>query len=172
MELLNGLQIFHLRRFEDSRGQFTEAFLEKQLNIKFVQDNFSVSKRGVIRGMHYQIINPQGKLVFVTHGKILDVAVDLRSNSETFGKWFGVELSAKNGAAIYIPAGFAHGFQALTKDASVFYKCTDYYNPLGERTLIFDDSEVGIQWNNIESVVSQKDLCGLPLCDVEKFRSV
>ena len=119
---------------------------EHGLNMNFVQDNQSMSVKGVLRGLHFQKQYPQGKLVRVIKGKVFDVAVDVRPTSETFGKWFGVELSAKNKKQFYIPEGFAHGFLVLSDEAEFAYKCTDFYHPGDEGGLAYDDPEIGIRW--------------------------
>ena len=169
---LEGVLVLEPRVFADERGAFVETWNAERyaaLGIEgpFVQDNVSVSKRGVVRGLHFQNPNPQGKLVSVLHGAVYDVAVDLRVGSETFGEWVGVELSAENGRQMWIPEGFAHGFQALA-DGTVFsYKCTAYYSPADERSLRWDDPALGIAWPLAEPIVSAKDaaapvLMGLP----------
>lgn len=150
------------RVFADARGRFVETWNAERyagLGIPgpFVQDNVSVSKRGVLRGLHFQNPNAQGKLVSVLHGAVWDVAVDLRVDSPTFGEWVGVELSAENGRQMWIPEGFAHGFQAL-EDATVFgYKCTAAYSPADEHSLRWDDPALGIAWPLAEPRVSAKD---------------
>ena len=136
----------------------------------FVQDNHSYSVQNVLRGMHYQVGHPQGKLVRVVRGEIFDVAVDLRKSSPTFGKWDGVTLSGDNFRMLWIPAGFAHGFHVLSEDAHVLYKATDFYHPDCERTLAWNDAEVNINWRlNTTPVVSDKDARGLPFREAEKF---
>ncbi len=139
------------RVFSDARGFFLETYNERgfaELGIaeRFVQDNQSHSKRGVLRGLHYQTEQAQGKLVRVLQGKIYDVAVDLRAGSTTRGKWVGVELSAETNRMIWIPKGFAHGFYTMSETADVLYKVTDFYAPAHERTLLWDDTTVGIRW--------------------------
>ena len=148
---LPGLKVIEPRVFADERGFFLEtwnlrAFRDAGLEAAFVQDNHSRSARGVLRGMHYQIRRPQGKLVRVAAGAVFDVAVDLRRGSATFGQWFGAELSAENGRMMWVPAGFAHGFLSLTDGADFLYKCTDYYAPEHERVLRWDDPDLGIPW--------------------------
>lgn len=148
--------------FGDSRGYFMETYRasryhELGLPAVFVQDNCSFSARGVLRGMHYQLERPQGKLVSVAVGEILDVAVDVRRGSPTFGKWTGVALSADNHRQLYIPEGFAHGFGVMSETALVQYKCTDYYDPPSERGLIWSDPQVGIEWGIGNPAVSDKD---------------
>lgn len=138
--------------FEDDRGFFFESFNQRDfqqitgLDIQFVQDNHSKSSRGVLRGLHYQIQHPQGKLMRVTQGSVFDVAVDLRQSSPNFGKWVGVELSAENKKQLWVPPGFAHGFVVTSDFAEFLYKTTDYWYPEHERSLIWCDASVGIQW--------------------------
>lgn len=159
---LDGVLILEPRVFEDERGRFLETwnaerYAEAGILGPFVQDNVSVSKRGVLRGLHFQNPNPQGKLVSVLQGAVYDVAVDLRTDSPTFKEWVGVELSAENGRQMWIPEGFAHGFQALA-DRSVFsYKCTAPYSPADEHVLRWDDPALGIEWPLDEPVMAQKD---------------
>jgi len=163
--------------FSDSRGFFMEIFqarkfAEAGLPTHFVQDNHSGSHRGILRGLHYQIQNPQGKLVRAITGTIFDVAVDLRKSSPTFGKWVGVILSAENHLQIWIPPGFAHGFYVLSDWAEVHYKTTDFYNPRGERTLRWDDPHIRIDWPLIEHqppLLSEKDAQGKYLSEAELF---
>jgi dTDP-4-dehydrorhamnose 3,5-epimerase len=161
--------------FGDQRGFFLEVYHQEKfhahgISLNFVQDNLSRSQRGVLRGLHYQVQHPQGKLVTVLAGEIYDVAVDVRKSSPTFGKWIGRTLSAENRHALYIPPGFAHGFHVLSESADVFYKCTDLYHPEHERTLLWNDSEVGVDWSlTDEPLLSEKDQSGLSLSDVECF---
>lgn len=141
--------------FGDSRGYFMETFNDefapyiKHLDgsaATFVQDNESRSKKGVLRGLHFQMANPQGKLVRVIEGAVFDVAVDLRKDSDTFGKWYGVELSAENKKQFYVPEGFAHGFYVLSESATFVYKCTRFYDPSSEGGLLWNDPEIGVEW--------------------------
>jgi dTDP-4-dehydrorhamnose 3,5-epimerase len=162
--------------FEDERGFFMEtwsqrAFLEHGLDLNFVQDNHSKSVKGTLRGLHYQIVNPQGKLVRVTEGKVFDVAVDMRKASPTFGKWVGAVLSEENKQLFWIPPGFAHGFYVMSQGAQLQYKCTDIYNPKAERTIIYNDETLGIKWplDGAELILSQKDMEGLRFEDSETF---
>ncbi|MBD2139550.1 dTDP-4-dehydrorhamnose 3,5-epimerase [Anabaena sp. FACHB-1237] len=150
--------------FQDSRGFFLESynqriFTEKTgLNTNFVQDNHSKSEYNVLRGLHYQIIQPQGKLVRVIAGKIFDVAVDIRKNSPTFGQWVGYELSAENKLQMWIPIGFAHGFLVLSENAEVIYKTTDYYAPGGDRSILWNDPDLDIKWPLEQPpIISAKD---------------
>lgn len=161
--------------FGDARGFFLEswnerAFLEAGIKARFVQDNHSRSARNVVRGLHYQIRQPQGKLVRVTVGEIFDVAVDIRKSSPTFGKWAGTKLSTQNKRIIWIPPGFAHGFLALSESAEVLYKTTDYYSPEHERTILWNDPELGIAWPlRGEPLFSAKDRQGVPFAKAEAF---
>ena len=161
---------------EDERGFFFESFNQKRfedatgLNIRFVQDNHSRSVRHVLRGLHYQIHRPQGKLVRVISGEVFDVAVDLRRSSVTFGKFVSTVLSAANKKQLWIPEGFAHGFLVLSDAAEFLYKTTDYYVPDDERCLIWNDSGIGIDWpKGIEPILSAKDRLGLSLSKAEVF---
>lgn len=138
--------------FGDDRGFFQESFNHKAFadaigqEVQFVQDNHSRSSEGVLRGLHYQLARPQGKLVRVVQGAVFDVAVDMRRNSKNFGKWIGLELSAQNKKQLWIPAGFAHGFLVLSDSADFLYKTTEYYDPSSERAVLWNDPEVGIEW--------------------------
>lgn len=149
--------------FKDRRGIFLESyrkslFRERGLDIDFVQDNISSSKKGAIRGLHYQIENPQDKLIMVMQGEIMDVAVDLRVSSSTFGSCITRTISEKNRHQLFIPKGFAHGFLVLSEEALVYYKCSDYYNPEGERGLLWNDPALDINWGVDDPVISDKDL--------------
>ncbi len=162
--------------FGDERGFFYESFnaaaFEAATGLKrqFVQDNHSKSQRGVLRGMHYQIQQPQGKLVRVVAGEVFDVAVDLRKSSPSFGRWFGTHLSAQNQHQLWIPEGFAHGFVVLSETAEFLYKTTDYYAPEHERSLLWNDPELGIEWPFDEAPqLSAKDQAGKRLSDAELF---
>ena len=162
---IEGLYVIEPTVFPDSRGYFMETynyndFKEAGLDMVFVQDNQSMSVRGVLRGLHFQKQFPQGKLVRVVRGKVFDVAVDLRADSATYGKWFGVELSAENKKQFYIPEGFAHGFLVLSDEAEFAYKCTDFYHPGDEGGLLWSDPEIGIDWpieEGMELIISEKD---------------
>ena len=150
----------------DARGYFTETYNERDMreagfDIHFVQDNRSMSQKGVLRGLHFQINHPQCKLIHVVRGSVFDVAVDLREGSKTRGKWFGVELSAENKKMFYIPEGFAHGFLVLSDEAEFTYKCTDFYHPGDEGGIKWDDPDIGIKWpieNGIKLNLSDKDM--------------
>lgn len=173
---LPGVLIITPKVFSDSRGAFWETWNLKTfetagLPATWVQDNFSVSKKNVLRGIHYQVIQPQGKLVRAAYGAVLDVAVDLRRNSPHFGKHVAVELSAENGRMLWIPEGFGHGFLVLSEQAGFAYKVTDYYNPKGERTILWNDPELAIQWpiKLDEAIISEKDAQGATLATAEVF---
>ena len=161
---IEGLLIIEPSVFRDARGHFLEfynanEFISNGIPSTFVQDNLSVSKKGVIRGLHFQE-EPyaQGKLVRVTSGAALDVAVDLRKDSSSFGQSFCLELNAENNKMLWIPAGFAHGFEALSDDVTFVYKVTQYYNKHSEKGLVFNDSDLNIKWRTNEPIVSEKDL--------------
>lgn len=162
---IDGLYVIEPKVHEDGRGYFMETYNQKDmeeagLNMKFVQDNQSMSVRGVLRGLHYQKEFPQGKLVRVLKGRVFDVAVDIREDSETYGRWFGVELSDENKKQFYIPEGFAHGFLVLSKTAEFAYKCTDFYRPGDEGGIAWDDKDINIQWpfeEGMEIILSEKD---------------
>jgi dTDP-4-dehydrorhamnose 3,5-epimerase len=162
--------------FGDERGFFMETFRDEwfKQNIAdrtFVQENHSKSVKGVLRGLHYQTENTQGKLVRVISGAVFDVAVDMREFSPTFGQWVGEILSAENKRQLWVPEGFAHGFYVLTDEAEFTYKCTDYYNPKAEHSLIWNDETVGIEWPlEGEPSLSAKDLAGKILKDAVKFK--
>jgi dTDP-4-dehydrorhamnose 3,5-epimerase len=173
---LPGVMVLTAPVYRDSRGAFCETFNlrnieEAGLPSVWVQDNFSISSKNVLRGIHYQITQPQGKLVRVTHGAVLDVAVDIRRSSATFGKHFAIELNAELGEMLWIPAGFGHAFLALTDHAAFAYKVTDYYSPSGERTILWNDPELAIQWpiDSSEAIVSDKDRAGALIKDAEIF---
>lgn len=163
--------------FGDQRGFFMETyqqkvFAEQGITAQFVQDNHSGSRRGTLRGLHYQIQQAQGKLVRVVAGQIFDVAVDLRRSSPTFGQWVGEVLSAENKRQLWIPPGFAHGFYVLSEWAEVVYKASDFYAPQWERTLLWNDPAVGIEWpleGSPELLISEKDRAGLPLAQAETY---
>lgn len=162
---IDGLYVIEPKVHEDGRGYFMETYNQKDmeeagLNMKFVQDNQSMSVRGVLRGLHYQKKFPQGKLVRVLKGRVFDVAVDIRKDSETYGQWFGVELSDDNKKQFYISEGFAHGFLVLSKTAEFAYKCTDFYRPDDEGGIAWDDKDINIQWpfeEGMEIILSEKD---------------
>ncbi|MEW6668839.1 MAG: dTDP-4-dehydrorhamnose 3,5-epimerase [Thermodesulfobacteriota bacterium] len=158
--------------FQDVRGFFLELYHEAKfaragIHARFVQDNRSRSRKGTVRGLHYQIRKPQGKLVWVPHGRVYDVAVDLRRNSPGFGKWVGMILSDEEKNAVYIPPGFAHGFCVLSEEAEIFYKCTDFYDPEAERCIRWNDPALGIDWPVVEPVLSGRDAASPLLADAE-----
>ncbi len=165
------------RVYGDARGFFFESFNRRALEaalgrpLDFVQDNHSRSARGVLRGLHYQLPNPQGKLVRVIHGEVFDVAVDLRRRSPTFGRWVGETLSAENKRQVWIPEGFAHGFLVLSAEAEFLYKTTDYWHPEHERCIRWDDPELAIRWplEGAAPVVSAKDAKGTPFREAAVF---
>lgn len=173
---LDGLLVIEPTVFGDQRGFFYESFNAQRfaeqtgVTVDFVQDNHSRSAKGVLRGLHYQIQQAQGKLVRVTTGAVFDVAVDLRQSSPTFGQWYGLELSAENKRQLWIPAGFAHGFVVTSDVAEFLYKTTDYYAPAYERSVIWNDPAIGIDWPlDCEPLLSAKDKAGVPLAEAEVF---
>ena len=171
------VMILEPKVFGDARGFFMESFNEKifreltGVTLPFVQDNNSRSGRGVLRGLHYQVRQPQGKLVRVVRGAVFDVAVDIRRASPSFGRWVGVELSEDNNRQLWVPPGFAHGFLVLTESADFLYKTTDYYAPEHERCLLWNDPAVGVQWPTVDGapLLSGKDQAGLTLDRAEVF---
>jgi len=172
---LPGLVILEPRVFGDERGFFLESYNQKMfaglgIEVHFVQDNHSSSRRNVLRGLHYQIKHAQGKLVRAVEGEILDVAVDMRRSSPTFGGWEAVRLSGENKRMLWIPQGFAHGFRVTSEKAQVLYKATDYYAPEYERTLAWNDPDLKIDWGlEGEPIVSGKDQRGASFRDAEAF---
>jgi len=174
---LPGVKLLEPRVFNDDRGFFLEswnarAFAAVGIDASFVQDNHSLSAKGVLRGLHYQIGSPQGKLVRVVAGAVFDVVVDLRRSSGTFGRWAGYELSAKNKRQAWIPTGFAHGFLSLQDDTELLYKCTDFYSAQAERSLIWNDPDIGIAWPlNVvgKPLLSDKDAAAKTLAEAEVF---
>lgn len=173
---LPGVLLITPRIFSDNRGAFWETWNQKAfesagLPTTWVQDNFSVSKKNVVRGIHYQTIQPQGKLVRAAHGAVFDVAVDLRRNSPRFGEHVGIELSEENGRMLWIPEGFGHAFLVLSEMAGFAYKVTDFYNPTGERTIVWNDTDLRIEWpvEPAQVIVSDKDAKGATLQAAEAF---
>jgi len=173
---LPGVTLIEPRVFGDARGFFLESwnakgFADAGLDLAFVQDNHSRSARGVLRGLHYQLTNPQGKLVRVTHGAVFDVAVDIRRSSPHFGRWVGYELSAENHRMLWIPPGFAHGFLVLSETADFLYKCTSLYDPPSDRGIRWNDPAIGIAWPGLaaEPLLSAKDAAAPLLADAEVF---
>ncbi|MEH0093522.1 dTDP-4-dehydrorhamnose 3,5-epimerase [Vibrio metschnikovii] len=168
------IKIIEPQIFGDERGFFMETWnqqkFERQVTQQptyFVQDNHSKSKQGILRGLHYQVENTQGKLVRVISGEVFDVAVDIRKNSPTFGQWVGTYLTAENKRQLWVPAGFAHGFYVTSPEAEFVYKCTDYYNPSAERAIIWNDPKLGIAWPLLggEPLLSEKDKMAQRLAD-------
>lgn len=172
---LSGAFVLEPRVFGDSRGFFFESFNQRAFaeatgtETCFVQDNHSRSAKGVLRGLHYQIRQPQGKLVRVVRGAVFDVAVDLRKSSPTFGQWIGVELSEENQRQLWVPPGFAHGFVVLSESADFLYKTTDYYAPEHERCIIWNDPDIGIDWPLQNPALSAKDQAGKAFAGAEVF---
>jgi dTDP-4-dehydrorhamnose 3,5-epimerase len=172
---LPGVLVIEPRRFHDDRGLFFESFNEPAyakagIPARFVQDNISYSRPGVLRGLHYQLPNSQGKLCSVLRGEVFDVVVDIRKGSPTFGKWVGLALSFENGRQIYIPEGFAHGFLA-TGDCAIFqYKCTTFYDPKSEGSIAWDDPMIGIEWPRRDVCLSPKDAAAPRLAEVAAHR--
>jgi len=171
-----GVTVLRSPVFRDSRGYFQEIYNRKTLievgiDLDWKQDNLSVSQKNVLRGLHYQIVEPQAKLVRVVRGAVLDVAVDIRKSSLTFGQHVSVELKAGDGQAFLIPAGFAHGFVALEPDTTFLYKVDRYYSPKSERTILWNDPALGITWpvSAEDAIVSAKDQLGAPLATAEVF---
>ena len=166
--------------FGDARGFFFESFNQAAFDAatgtrhQFVQDNHSRSQRGVLRGLHYQIQQPQGKLVRVAQGAVFDVAVDIRCGSPTFGRWVGVELSAENQRQLWVPPGFAHGFVVTSESADFLYKTTDYYAPQFERSIAWNDPALAIEWPDlgVAPTLSAKDQAGVPLAHAEVFEAL
>lgn len=173
---LAGLLVLEPKVYGDERGFFFESFNARRfaeltgVTAPFVQDNHSRSLKGVLRGLHYQIQQAQGKLVRVTAGAVFDVAVDIRKSSPTFGQWFGIELSAENKRQMWIPPGFAHGFTPVTESAEFLYKTTDYWAPEHERCILWNDPAIGIDWQlDGAPTLSAKDQTGKRLADAEVF---
>lgn len=172
---LPGVLIVEPKVFGDARGYFMESYqaqryAEAGIAGPFVQDNISFSRRGILRGLHVQNPNPQGKLVQVLQGEVFDVAVDIRVGSPTFGQWEGVVLSQENARQLYVPPGLAHGFLVTGETALFAYKCTDYYAPQAEISVLWNDPDIGIAWPRIEPQLSAKDAAGLRLADIDPAR--
>ena len=171
---LPGIILLEPERRGDSRGFFLETYREDALkeagiDEHFVQDNHSRSTRGVLRGLHYQLTQPQGKLVRVATGSVFDVAVDVRAGSSTFGQWYGTTLDEENMRMMYIPQGFAHGFVVTSEIADFLYKCTDYYHPQSEQGILWNDSAIGIEWPDVDFRLSDKDGRNPPLKEQPKY---
>ena len=170
--VLRKVFVIHPDVHADKRGYFMETYHQKEfsasgIDVAFIQDNQSRSARGTLRGLHYQIQRPQGKLIRVLYGEVFDVSVDIRRSSPDFGKWFGIRLSGENKTAIYVPPDFAHGFCVLSERAEFFYKCTDFYVPEFERTIRWDDPDLAIDWPLKEPILSEKDAAAPFLRDAE-----
>ena len=170
---IEGVKIIKSEIFQDSRGLFFESYnkkeFEKELGTTtiFVQDNYSKSKKGVLRGLHFQINKPQGKLIRVLRGEIFDVVVDLRKDSKSFSSWHGLTLSEENNEQLWVPSGLAHGFIVTSEYADVSYKVTDYWFPEFEKTLLWNDPQIGIDWPSNDPLLSKKDLQGLKFSELE-----
>lgn len=166
----NNLIIIEPQIFKDERGHFLECFQANRyakLGLPhFVQDNISLSKRHVLRGLHYQLNHPQGKLIWVTKGHIFDVVIDIRLNSPTFGQAFSIELNDQTSIQLYVPPGFAHGFYVLSKEAYVYYKCTEFYIPQDEYGIIWSDTQLNITWPSKQPILSAKDKTLSPLHEI------
>lgn len=176
---LQGVLLIEPRVFQDDRGFFLESYQKKHFSdagipFDFVQDNHSKSCQGVLRGLHYQVRQPQGKLVRVIAGEIFDVALDIRRASPTFGQWFGTHLSAENKQMLWVPAGFAHGFYVTSLEAEVLYKATDFYAPQWERTIVWNDPAIDIRWpaNGSLPILSTKDQAGSLLSAAEVYEEL
>ena len=170
---LAGLLLVKPDVFGDERGFFQETwnlrrYTEAGLDRYFVQDNLSLSRKGILRGLHFQNPGPQGKLVYVLQGEVFDVAVDVRTDSPTFGQWHGVTLSADNHHQLFVPEGFAHGFCVTSETALFAYKCTDFYNPKAEFSLLWNDPDIGIEWPITKPELSEKDKNGQPLSEFSR----
>lgn len=170
-----GLVIVEPKVFGDARGFFMETWNQQRyrdagLDLNFVQDNLSYSRRGILRGLHFQNPKGQGKLVYALQGEVFDVAVDIRKNSPTFGRWHGVTLSAENKRQFFVPAGFAHGFAVLSETALFAYKCTELYTPQNEMSLLWNDPDVGVRWPLENPQLSEKDIRGVRLKDIPRDR--
>ena len=171
---IHGAKIVQPKVFGDARGFFLETFEKRRyqemldIDVEFVQDNHSRSSKGVLRGLHFQKTNPQGKLVRVVRGEVFDVAVDIRQSSSTYGKWYGVLLSEENKTQFWLPPGLAHGFVVLSDTADFEYKCTDYYDPSDEGCLLWNDPELGIEWPITAPLLSEKDKLGKLFKDLAK----
>jgi dTDP-4-dehydrorhamnose 3,5-epimerase len=174
---LPGVWLIEPRVFQDERGFFLETYQSEKfaalgITHPFIQDNLAGSARGVLRGLHYQVRHPQGKLIQAIHGEVFDVVVDLRRSSPNFGKWVGVSLKSVDHSMLWVPPGFAHGYYVVSEQAEVAYKVTDRYAPEWERTLLWNDPALGIEWpliDNIEPILSVKDAAGKRLSDADTF---
>ncbi len=160
---IEDVKLIKPRRFDDDRGFFSQTYHEEQyreagIDVRFVQDNWSHSSKGVLRGLHYQLKNPQAKLVSVMRGEVFDIVVDVRHGSPTFGKWIGEVLSVENGHQLYVPAGFAHGFLVLSNEVDFFYKCSDFYTLGDEYGILWSDPAIGVEWPLNDVLLSEKDI--------------
>lgn len=164
-----GLVIYKKNTYKDKRGYFRELFLNRQIKEKFPFDVMSYSKKNVLRGLHIQTKKSQAKIVTVTHGKIFDVAVDLRKKSKTFGKHFSLIITDKDDFSFFIPEGFAHGFMCLSKECTLNYKCSNYRDQNSEKTIIWNDNKLKIKWPLKKPILSKKDILGLTLDDYKKL---
>ena len=174
---LEGVVVIEPKVFSDERGSFSEVFSARDFSAvglpeQFVQDNHSQSSKGVLRGLHYQYPQWQGKLVRVVFGKVFDVAVDIRYLSPTFGKWFGLELSSENHKQLYVPPGFAHGFCTLSARAELTYKCTTFFEPSDDAAILWNDSDIGIDWPVSNPLLSPKDSSAPPLSELPELTVV
>jgi dTDP-4-dehydrorhamnose 3,5-epimerase len=172
---LPGVIIIEPKVFPDARGFFMELYSEQRfhdagLKMQFVQDNLAFSRKGTLRGLHFQNPNPQGKLVYVLQGEVFDVAVDIRRGSSTFGRWVGVTLSEENKRQFYVPPGFAHGYYVTSETALFAYKCTDLYNPKADGGVLWIDPDIGIKWPGAEPLISEKDAAAPRLRDIPAHR--
>ena len=172
---LPGVLLIEPKAFGDRRGFFYESYQRERyrdagIPLDFVQDNVSRSRRGVLRGLHFQLEFPQGKLVSVTHGAVFDVAVDIRVGSPTFGRWAGAEINDDNHRQLYVPPGFAHGFCVLSDSVDFMYKCTDYYHPEDEGGVLWSDPDIGIDWPLSDPTLSDRDATYAPLNDIDPVR--
>lgn len=170
-----GLVVIEPKVFGDTRGFFMETWNQQRyrdagLDWNFVQDNLSFSRRGILRGLHFQNPKGQGKLVYALQGEVFDVAVDIRKNSPTFGRWHGLILSAENKKQFFVPSGFAHGFAVLSETALFAYKCTEIYTPQNEMSLLWNDPDVGVKWPLENPQLSEKDIRGVRLKDIPRDR--
>jgi dTDP-4-dehydrorhamnose 3,5-epimerase len=171
---LPGVVVLEPKKFGDHRGFFIETYREETLReagieTRFVQDNHSRSRKGILRGLHYQLVQPQGKLVRVASGSVFDVAVDVRRGSPHFGEWFGAILDEEEMRMMYVPPGFAHGFVVLSESADFIYKCTDYYHPQSEQGILWNDPAIGIDWPIDDVILSDKDAANPTLADQENL---
>jgi|TARA_B110000914_G_C15283496_1_gene363238 dTDP-4-dehydrorhamnose 3,5-epimerase len=166
---IKGLLIIKTKIYEDKRGFLKEVYQKRLINNNFIFDVMSVSKKNVLRGLHIQTKNSQAKIITVTSGKIFDVAVDLRKNSKTFGKFYSIIISEKSDFSFYIPEGFAHGFLCMSKKCTINYKCSKYRNAKSEVTLDWHDKKIGIKWPTKKPIISEKDKNGLSLESIKKL---